>query len=279
MHGVCGCPEHVLSAKAAAASQWPRSCMDLTYFASTAGLRGMTTQQFDEQIALSLVNCTKVSGLDIRRVQSIGEADVEMRPEAMQSGILAYAYLPNNSCGDRLAVRFNSTVNWSPDLFVDTHTHELGHAFGLSHTNDVRDVMYPSMGRTYNGEFSDYYSIPQLTSRYGPEVDDDGGDGNGDDGGNDDMNIPWDKVIELVLVLVENCLNQENAVITRQLRDPRPLQRWRFERKVRLAMGIRPLEWRSQGDAIMQQIWAEHAIASDGDLEAMIKEARDRRDA
>lgn len=269
----CGCPEHLLAEKAAAQSQWPRTCMDLKYYATTNGLRGMSDAEFDAQIKQSLANCTEASGLDIKRVQSIGEADVEMRPEPMGGNILAYAYLPSNACGQRLAVRFNSNVNWNPQLFIDTHTHELGHTFGLSHTSDVRDIMYPSMGRDYNGEFSEFYSIPQLTSRYGPEVDGNGNDDNGDD---DMGNIPWGDLFEFFIKLITLCIDQSDQAIIQAARNPGPFQKFRVQRETRLAMKLSPRQWREVKDEVMQEIWMKLETASDDDILAVIGDARDR---
>jgi hypothetical protein len=162
---ICGTPETVI----AAAAQWPRGCMQLRLFANFADLGGMGRAEFIDAAKYSLRQCSKVSGLTIELTDNEREADLRLAAERMRGGILAYCYFPSGSCNEQLQTRFNSAVRWTPELFADTLTHELGHGFGLPHTNDRRDIMYPTIidGRELDAAFGPHYSIPELVRRYG----------------------------------------------------------------------------------------------------------------
>lgn len=171
-----GCGNETFAIDAGRAAAWPRSCAGkLRFWMDSRQLGGMEHDEFERSAMRSLRNCSAVSGLKIGLAKDVTEAHVEMRGQPMRSGTLAYCYFPAGDCGERLACRFNSNVKWTDDLFSDTLTHELGHAFGLPHTQDRRDIMYPSIiaGRELDASYGPHYSIPQLVARYGepaPEI-------------------------------------------------------------------------------------------------------------
>lgn len=163
----CGVSE---SSVPAAMAAWPAECArQLRLFVNPSGLAGLSSAEFLEAADESLRNCSAVSALKISRTDRKSEANIELAAESMRSGILAWCEFPANSCGSVVSTRFNSRVSWSRPLFVDTLTHELGHGFGLPHTQDRRDIMYPSLiaGRGLDGKYGPHYSIPQLVARYG----------------------------------------------------------------------------------------------------------------
>lgn len=163
---MCGVGDQVLSAMSA----WPLECAGkLKMYVNSSGLRGLDADGFRRAASKACENVSQVSGLALGLVDRKDDADIYVAPDGMRGGILAWCEFPTSSCSNQVQCRFNSAVNWSESLFLDTLVHELGHGFGLPHTGDKRDIMYPSIvaGRGLDGKYGPHYSIPQLVARYG----------------------------------------------------------------------------------------------------------------
>lgn len=72
-------------------------------------------------------------------------------PESFAQNVLAYAFFPQGeSLGVHSDMYLNDALNWSEFHAVGAYNlwkvvvHELGHSFGLEHSTDIRDIMYPS---------------------------------------------------------------------------------------------------------------------------------------
>lgn len=72
-------------------------------------------------------------------------------PAPFDNNTLAYAYFPQReSLGIHADMYFNDKYQWAEKHSVsDTNlfkviVHELGHSFGLHHSTDIRDIMYPT---------------------------------------------------------------------------------------------------------------------------------------
>lgn len=163
----CGVPDLPLATSMAA---WPPICAGhLRLFVNPAGLSGLDGATFLDAAREACENCSAVSGLKVSLVSDKASADIALAAESLRSGILAYCEFPANTCSQQLQTRFNNRVQWSRPLFLDTLVHELGHGWGLPHTGDKRDIMYPSLisGRGLDGKYGPYYSVPQMVARYG----------------------------------------------------------------------------------------------------------------
>jgi len=94
------------------------------------------------------------------------EAMIHATLGRMNSGTLAWSFLPNGGCNEDMEQQYNRAVNWTWKTMLDTIIHELGHAIGLSH-GPSGSIMQPFV----NGSFSrpqSKYDIPQSVKRYGP---------------------------------------------------------------------------------------------------------------
>lgn len=71
-------------------------------------------------------------------------------PVLFEPETLAYAFFPQGkSLGIHADIYFNDDISWA-DLHSPSRTslfkvfcHELGHAFGIDHSNDIKDILYP----------------------------------------------------------------------------------------------------------------------------------------
>lgn len=89
------------------------------------------------------------------------------------------------------------------------------------------------------------------------------------------MNIPWDKIIELILALIGASLlvGASREEVKKQLRNPGPWQRLRLERAVRREMGLRPREWMKVRHEVMEEILKHGREATEEDLDLLVEEA------
>ena len=90
----------------------------------------------------------------------------EMRPLVVKGrpGAAVFVRADMDALGPDIALRARQDVLWRDTIVYLTCLHELGHALGLAHTADFRDIMY-FFG--YGGDIVDYFSRyrRQLKSR------------------------------------------------------------------------------------------------------------------
>jgi hypothetical protein len=72
-----------------------------------------------------------------------------------QPGAAVYVRADVEALGEAIASRAKQDVLWRDTIVFLTCLHELGHAFGLPHTADDRDIMY-SFG--YGGDIVEYFA-------------------------------------------------------------------------------------------------------------------------
>lgn len=91
------------------------------------------------------------------------------------------------------------------------------------------------------------------------------------------MNIPWDKIIEMIIKLIEGCGgNGEEVTVDRvmaQLQNPGPWTRVQLQREVRKASGLSRSNWLKKRRGIMEEVYEQGRIATHEQIEMLIDEA------
>ena len=142
----CGLPDFQLSREPEKAS-WPRNCMRVaTAYRLNLNLDDDAIESaWDKALGLWSASC----GLELSRIEAMQEANIWATSGPLPGSTLAWSYLPNGNCRERLEQRYDTTVTWNHDFLAKTILHEVGHAIGLTHSNRQSDIMYPSItGRT-----------------------------------------------------------------------------------------------------------------------------------
>ncbi len=149
---------------------------------------------------------SSVSALTFTEVSSAGSADIELLWSATEEDFgrpgdtLAFAFFPSYG-GD---VFFDDAEPWgeysgTPENMYVIALHEIGHALGLDHTDDVSAVMYAYSGSALDLAPDDIRGIQQL---YGANT-------GGSDGGGETTNTTDTTGTTLVEVVVEVDLPDE----------------------------------------------------------------------
>lgn len=161
----CRCPD--VMERRAKLSEWPEACQrEIT---TAHMLNGLTFEDSSRTIEnawdYAIGRWNLVSGIVLNRA-NWNEAKIRATANRESSGILAWSYLPNNNCAERLTQSYNNRVRWRWLLLWATICHEIGHAIGLSHGG--RGIMQPAHDSTVNELGS--WDIAQAVKRYGPAI-------------------------------------------------------------------------------------------------------------
>ena len=170
----CACKD-ILTAEEAnreAASQWPESCQtEVTTAYDFRSLPGVSEDIIEKAWLAALDFWNKVCGINmtlVRDPSDVAKAKIIAAAGPLPGGTLAWSYLPNNTCSDRLRQMYDTTQRWTFDFIAKTIAHEHGHAIGLGHSNQRADIMYPSIQSPSFGSYPSQNDIARVVQRYGP---------------------------------------------------------------------------------------------------------------
>lgn len=139
-------PEGVLPAQAEA--NWPVGCRGkLKFSRSFKSLPGMSEEDTSRAFIGMSNNWTyALNDVDVN-ANAIGDSSAHIYAglKALGGGTLAWSFLANNSCSDKLEQAYDNTRSWNLALAITVSSHEVGHALGLPHNRDGDALMYPSI--------------------------------------------------------------------------------------------------------------------------------------
>lgn len=138
--GHCGCMEHAGFEE----GNWPLPCR--TEITVSFAIDQIDEALFKRSLRRGLRYWEDV--IDVRFVilpHFTKEARIWITDAALPGSTLAWSFLANNSCGSSLEQRYDTLVDWNEDYLTATIVHEVGHALGITHSDDRDDIMYPSI--------------------------------------------------------------------------------------------------------------------------------------
>lgn len=160
----CGRPDYE-EARPPEESSWPRRCMDVTCSYKLALNLGDDVIQSAWNKALTMWN--QVCGINLRLSEDFDSASIWATSGPLSGSTLAWSYLPNGNCRERLEQRYDSEQRWGHDYLAKTILHEIGHAIGLSHSRSKADIMYPSITGAPVDSYPGDGDTAKVVDRYG----------------------------------------------------------------------------------------------------------------
>ncbi len=148
----------------AEAAQWPRSCMVVPVVYDFDSIdRNIAAQAW----ALGIKFWNDICGIELRLGGKFNDGKIWAADGPLPGPTLAWSELSRNRCDDRLEQRYDTTVSYTVDFLAKIVGHELGHAIGHQHSNDRRDLLFPSIGDAPFSSYPGPGDVREALKRYG----------------------------------------------------------------------------------------------------------------
>ncbi len=273
---ICGCSNLDHRGFVRAQASFPPSCrlsvgiyIDWRKFPD--GRMGITRERFHQAFLRAIAEWNAHVGIRFYLEPDVEKALAYVDFANLAGTVLAWSHLADGTCRDDKQQRYDIR-NWTPHLAFLTILHELGHLLGLVHKNGPY-VMNPTILTGLNGLTTDDirrarnlgYGEPETPGPPEPPAPPEP-----PSPPEEPPKMPWDKIIELVLVLIKECgvRDGEEAVFQR-LRDP-GLREAVLLRRAAKTEGLRGRELRKTVRRGMDDL----RQASDDEIRAFIADAQ-----
>ena len=158
----CGVPDFAHAGEENA--QWPRSCMAVPV---SYVFDSIPSDIAAQAWALGIKFWNQICGIELSIVDWPVDGKIWATDGPLPGPVLAWSELARDDCEDRLEQRYDTTISYTIDFLAKIVGHELGHAIGHQHSNDRRDLLFPSIGNAPFSSDPGPGDIFEAVSRYG----------------------------------------------------------------------------------------------------------------
>lgn len=161
----CGMPDLIRDHSPEEAA-WPKTCLDVT---TSHRLRLNVDDDVIErawEAAIGLWN--QSCGIRLTAISQLKQANIWARSRPLPGSTLAWSFLPNGMCNERIEQAYDTTERWNFEMLAKVMLHEIGHALGFEHNNERNSILFPSILSNPLSVYPSPGDVRLAVSMYGP---------------------------------------------------------------------------------------------------------------